>query len=140
MLPLSLLNKAQSHPMLVELKNGDTYNGRLEMCDNWLNIKLADVIWTSRDGDKFHKLKEIFVRGNSIKYMTIPDEVMELVVEEEEQNSRLGRAGAAWRGGHRGRGRVGRGGNRGRGRSRGRGNVQNPGRSGGTGQVIQADK
>lgn len=34
--------------MLVELKNGDTYNGRLDNCDSWMNIKLKDVIFTSR--------------------------------------------------------------------------------------------
>jgi small nuclear ribonucleoprotein (snRNP)-like protein len=47
-LPLSLLQKAQGHPMLVELKNGDTYNGRLSSCDMWMNINLRDVICTSR--------------------------------------------------------------------------------------------
>lgn len=34
--------------MLVELKNGDTYNGRLVSCDTWMNITLRDVICTSR--------------------------------------------------------------------------------------------
>lgn len=47
-LPLSLLKAAQGQPMLVELKNGDTYNGRLDNCDSWMNIKLKDVIFTSR--------------------------------------------------------------------------------------------
>ncbi|CAN0582230.1 unnamed protein product, partial [Ectocarpus sp. 12 AP-2014] len=47
-LPLSLLKTAQGQPMLVELKNGDTYNGRLDNCDSWMNIKLKDVIFTSR--------------------------------------------------------------------------------------------
>jgi small nuclear ribonucleoprotein (snRNP)-like protein len=83
-LPLSLLRTAQGHPMLVELKNGDTYNGRLEQCDSWMNVKLLEVIWTSRDGDRFWKLPEVYIRGNSIKYMTIPNEVLEMVAEEEE--------------------------------------------------------
>ena len=47
-LPLSLLKTAQNHPMLVELKNGETYNGNLVSCDNWMNINLKDVICTSR--------------------------------------------------------------------------------------------
>ena len=37
MLPLSLLKTAVNHPMLVELKNGETYNGHLVNCDNWMN-------------------------------------------------------------------------------------------------------
>ncbi|MEQ2305558.1 hypothetical protein AMECASPLE_039149 [Ameca splendens] len=48
MLPLSLLKTAQNHPMLVELKNGETYNGHLVSCDNWMNINLREVICTSR--------------------------------------------------------------------------------------------
>ena len=50
MLPLSLLRTAIGHPMLIELKNGDTYNGRLVSCDTWMNINLGDVICTSRVG------------------------------------------------------------------------------------------
>jgi len=32
----------------VELKNGETYNGNLVSCDNFMNIHLRDVICTSR--------------------------------------------------------------------------------------------
>lgn len=56
-LPLSLLKTAQGQPMLVELKNGDTYNGRLDNCDSWMNIKLKDVIFTSRVREKFVALR-----------------------------------------------------------------------------------
>jgi len=35
-------------PQLVELKNGETYNGHLVSCDNWMNINLREVICTSR--------------------------------------------------------------------------------------------
>ena len=74
-LPLSLLRTATGHPMLVELKNGETYNGHLVSCDNWMNICLREVICTSRDGDRFWKLPELVVRGNNIKYLRIPEEV-----------------------------------------------------------------
>lgn len=36
---------------LVELKNGETYNGHLVSCDNWMNINLREVICTSRVGN-----------------------------------------------------------------------------------------
>ena len=48
MLPLTLIKAAENHPMLVELKNGDTYNGRLVGCNMYMNICLKDVIMTSR--------------------------------------------------------------------------------------------
>ncbi len=48
MLPLTLLKTAENHPMLIELKNGDTYNGRLVSCNVFMNICLKDVICTSK--------------------------------------------------------------------------------------------
>eukprot|EP01038_Epipyxis_sp_PR26KG_P010249 gene10249-13785_t len=135
MLPLTLLKTAENHPMLVELKNGDTYNGRLVSCNLFMNICLRDVICTSKDGDRFWKIPECYIRGNSIKYLRIPDEVIDLVAEEEQQNRKT--ALRAIRGGrHAGRiggrggddsGRGGRDGGRG-GREGGRG-----GRDGGRG-------
>ncbi|XP_023021618.1 U6 snRNA-associated Sm-like protein LSm4 [Leptinotarsa decemlineata] len=82
MLPLSLLRTAQNHPMLVELKNGETYNGHLVSCDNWMNINLREVICTSRDGDKFWRMPECYIRGSTIKYLRIPDEVIDMVKED----------------------------------------------------------
>ncbi|KAL0560544.1 hypothetical protein IC582_000949 [Cucumis melo] len=75
MLPLSLLKTAQGHPMLVELKNGETYNGHLVNCDTWMNIHLREVICTSKDGDRFWRMPEFYIRGNTIKYLRVPDEV-----------------------------------------------------------------
>ncbi|WMV47309.1 hypothetical protein MTR67_040694 [Solanum verrucosum] len=73
-LPLSLLKTAQGHPMLVELKNGETYNGHLVNCDTWMNIHLREVICTSKDGDRFWRMPECYIRGNTIKYLRVPDE------------------------------------------------------------------
>lgn len=88
MLPLTLLRTAQNHPMLVELKNGETYNGHLVSCDNWMNINLREVICTSRDGDRFWRMPEVYIRGVNIKYLRIPDEVIEMVHEEEIKHQR----------------------------------------------------
>ncbi|KHJ48096.1 LSM domain protein [Trichuris suis] len=90
-LPLSLLRTAQNHPMLVELKNGETYNGHLAGCDNWMNIHLRDVICTSKDGDRFWRMPEVFIRGATVKYMRIPEEVMELVREEIRETRKVQR-------------------------------------------------
>ncbi|KAJ3120809.1 RNA processing protein, partial [Irineochytrium annulatum] len=73
-----LLNTTKGHPVLVELKNGHSYNGHLESCDNWMNISLREVICTSPDGDKFWRLPEIFIKGNTIKYLRVPDEVIDM--------------------------------------------------------------
>ena len=65
-LPLGLLNAAQGHPMLVELKNGETLNGHLISCDTWMNLTLKEVVQTSPEGDKFFRLPEVYVRGNNV--------------------------------------------------------------------------
>ncbi|KAL2267623.1 hypothetical protein VTJ83DRAFT_4900 [Remersonia thermophila] len=122
MLPLGLLTAAQGHPMMVELKNGETLNGHLVLCDTWMNLTLREVVQTSPEGDKFMRLKEAYVKGNNIKYLQISEEVLDIVKEQQSQQQasyRGGRGGSS-RGDHGGRGgdRGGRGG-RGRGGARG---------------------
>ncbi|KAJ8898594.1 hypothetical protein K2173_004207 [Erythroxylum novogranatense] len=103
MLPLSLLKTAQGHPMLLELKNGETYNGHLVNCDTWMNIHLREVICTSKDGDSFWRMPECYIRGNTIKYLRVPDEVIDKVQEETKNRADRKPPGVGGRG--RGRGR-----------------------------------
>ncbi|GAB2279246.1 hypothetical protein Dimus_013894 [Dionaea muscipula] len=144
MLPLSLLKTAQGHPMLVELKNGETYNGHLVNCDTWMNIHLREVICTSKDGDRFWRMPECYIRGNTIKYLRVPDEVIDKVQEEAKSRSDRRPPGV---GRGRGRGRedgpgrqakgIGRGvddGNKGPGRGRGGPPGKSSGRGGGWGR------
>jgi U6 snRNA-associated Sm-like protein LSm4 len=90
MLPLSLLNAAQANPILVELKNGETYNGHLMNCDSWMNILLKEVIRTSASGTEFWRIPEIYIRGNTIKYLRIPDEIVDQVRVEQQQQAKQG--------------------------------------------------
>lgn len=53
--------------MLVELKTGETLNGHLIACDTYMNITLKEVVQTSADGDKFHRLAECYIRGNNVR-------------------------------------------------------------------------
>lgn len=53
-------------PQLVELKNGETYNGHMIACDNFMNVTLRDVILTAPEGDKFHQMKEVYLKGNVV--------------------------------------------------------------------------
>lgn len=52
--------------MLVELKNGETLNGHLVNCDNWMNLILREVVQTSPEGDRFFRLPEVYIRGNNV--------------------------------------------------------------------------
>ncbi len=44
----------------MELKNGETYNGHLMSCDNFMNIHLRDVICTSRVRIFYDEKEEIY--------------------------------------------------------------------------------
>ena len=44
----TLLNLSVDRSQLVELKNGETYNGHLVSCDNYMNIILREVTLTSK--------------------------------------------------------------------------------------------
>ncbi|TFK45071.1 hypothetical protein BDQ12DRAFT_742929 [Crucibulum laeve] len=129
MLPLSLLNAAQNKPMLVELKNGETFNGHLVNCDNFMNITLREVYQTNAEGDRFWKLKECYIRGSTIKYLRVPDQLLDAVKDEQNRAREAGRSsrGGPHVGGRGGRGAPPRGGRGGRGgpirggRGRGRG-------------------
>ncbi|KAJ3305837.1 hypothetical protein HDV03_000946 [Kappamyces sp. JEL0829] len=133
MLPLTLLNATQASPILVELKNGETFNGHLVNCDAWMNINLKEVICTSADGSKFQRIPEIYIRGNTVKYLRIPDAIVDKVKEEQarqkENYRRDDHRGGQRRDGDRNAGgqrrddkKGGRGGsNAGRGRGQARG-------------------
>lgn len=107
-LPLTLLRAAQNKPMMVELKSGETYSGMLANCDGFMNLHLKDSVCTSRDGERFWKLNECYIRGNMVKYIRLQEEVIEAAKEDKREPRDKARV--------RGRGRGGRGfGGRGRG-------------------------
>lgn len=95
-----------------------------------MNINLREVICTSKDGDRFWRMPECYIRGSTIKYLRIPDEVIDMVKEEAQQKQRnrsemnnKGR-GANQRGG--GPQNRGRGGFQGRGGGGGNRNMNRP--------------
>lgn len=78
-------------------------------------------------------MPECYIRGNTIKYLRIPEDVMNLVKEEDAdlKNARDKSRGRMGRG--RGRRMFGRGGNRSGQRGSGRGGHHNNSRGGGRG-------
>ncbi|KAI9511493.1 hypothetical protein F5148DRAFT_1280766 [Russula earlei] len=72
-----------------------------------MNITLREVYQTSADGDRFWKVKECYIRGSTIKYLRVPDALLDVVKEEQ---TRAREAGKSARGGSHtgGVGRAGR--------------------------------
>ncbi|KAH8738872.1 LSM domain-containing protein [Cryptosporidium ryanae] len=73
-LPLSVIKAAYQKPILVELKNGETYSGILTGVDGFMNISLFNVVCTSKCGNSFSKMIECYIRGNNIKFIRMGDE------------------------------------------------------------------
>lgn len=99
------MRAAKDSALLVELKSGDTYNGRLSSCDAYMNLNLVDVVCTSAAGDRFWKLPACYIRGSAIKYLRLPEPCLDKAIEDEEKEQSIVRGGGT-RGG---RGRDGRG-------------------------------
>lgn len=105
---------------LIELKGGETYSGHLVNCDPFMNLVLRDVTCTSKvrrttvdlllrllmrcrqDGTRFWRIAECYVRGNNIKFLKMPDEIIDVVQEDiakrqamanQQQSNRGGRGG-----------------------------------------------
>lgn len=90
------------------MKNGETINGTLVNCDSWMNLTLSDVIQSFNDGESFHKLKEIYIRGNHIKYLRMNESIMDRAKEQNainlEQRNRNQKRRTGYGGGHYGGG------------------------------------
>lgn len=56
-----------------------------------MDVKKNVIIW--QDGDKFWRMPECYIRGSTIKYLRIPDEIIDMVKEEVLSKGR-GRGGA----------------------------------------------
>ncbi|XP_039048366.1 probable U6 snRNA-associated Sm-like protein LSm4 [Hibiscus syriacus] len=70
-----------------------------------MNIHLREVICTSKDRDRFWRMPECYIRGNTIKYLRlrVPDEDIDKVQEETKSRADRKPPGVG-----RGRGRGGR--------------------------------
>nr|KAF6480960.1 LSM4-like protein, U6 small nuclear RNA and mRNA degradation associated [Molossus molossus] len=78
-----------------------------------------------QDGDKFWRMPECYIRGSTIKYLRIPDEIIDMVKEEVVAKGR-GRGGLQQQKQQKGRGMGGAG--RGVFGGRGRGGISGTGR------------
>ncbi len=63
--PLDALNKARNKRIIVELKNGKQYVGKLNAFDIHINIVLDDAE-EKVEGETVRKLGTVFLRGDTI--------------------------------------------------------------------------
>jgi len=66
--PLKILNTSKNSTILIRLKDGTEYKGRLKEADYYMNLILEDAKEIV-DGNKIAKYNEIFIRGNNILFI-----------------------------------------------------------------------
>ena len=69
--PLRALQKKVNQNILIRLKDGTEYKGKLKEYDNFMNVILTDASEFVKKKE-INKFEEIFVRGNNVLFI-IPD-------------------------------------------------------------------
>ena len=67
--PLKILQKAVNNLILVRLKDGREYIGRLLETDVFMNLVLTGAEELEKDGSPISKYGEVFIRGNNILFI-----------------------------------------------------------------------
>ncbi|MFC1728660.1 LSM domain-containing protein [Nanoarchaeota archaeon] len=71
--PLDALNKARGNRVIVELKNGKQYLGKLNAFDIHINVVLDDAE-EKENGETIRKLGIVFLRGDTITIISPTDQ------------------------------------------------------------------
>ncbi len=68
--PLKYLRSAINNTVLVRLKDGSEYIGRLEQCDNTMNLLLSDCVEVKEgSSEPIAKYGRVLVRGSNILFI-----------------------------------------------------------------------
>mmetsp|Transcript_51113 Transcript_51113/g.91358 ORF Transcript_51113/g.91358 Transcript_51113/m.91358 type:complete len:148 (-) Transcript_51113:1171-1614(-) len=90
--PLRILSDAVRSTIAVEMITGEVYRGfLLEVQDN-MNCRMNNITVTYRDGRTRH-LDHVFIRGSKVRFMVLPDHLMEKFKVHLKIIEDLGRAG-----------------------------------------------
>ena len=112
--PMQLIYDCKDHVVSLELVSREVYRGRLVHYDReTMNLELCEVTLSRRDGE-VKRMESVFLRGNKIRFVRLPDvaekhpvfkELKELETKPRPVKQLMGTRGGRGRG--RGRGGVG---------------------------------
>lgn len=69
--PLKYLKLAVDQVILVKLKDGTEYTGKLEIMDNTMNIVLTDCVKYDNNGNPLARYGKVLIRGSHIAFISI---------------------------------------------------------------------
>jgi small nuclear ribonucleoprotein len=79
--PLKILQKATNNLVLIKLKDGKEYRGRLKEIDVYMNLVLEGAE-ELENGNPIAKFGEVLIRGNNILY--IKPDMTQIIWETKE--------------------------------------------------------
>lgn len=89
MLPISFLHSCKYKYIDVALKTGTLYRGILSECDNFMNFRLESVnvmTWVPGMAEpKVEHMDQVLIRGSSVKYVTMPKEILDTVKARRQE-------------------------------------------------------
>lgn len=69
--PLKYLKAAIDQIILVKLKDGTEYIGKLEIVDNTMNVVLTDCVKYGNDGKPIARYGKVLIRGSHIAFISV---------------------------------------------------------------------
>ncbi|OYT37853.1 MAG: Sm ribonucleo [Desulfurococcales archaeon ex4484_58] len=69
--PLKHLRSAIDKIILVKLKDGTEYVGKLELVDNTMNVVLSDCVKYDNDGNLVARYGKVLIRGSQIAFISV---------------------------------------------------------------------
>ena len=80
---VDFFNSLRGQLVIVELKNNVIFKGKLQFCDNLMNIKLVEINFLNKkDFPQVPPISSAIIRGSSVRYVHLPDEY----VDKERDN------------------------------------------------------
>mmetsp|Transcript_45848 Transcript_45848/g.76512 ORF Transcript_45848/g.76512 Transcript_45848/m.76512 type:complete len:123 (-) Transcript_45848:15-383(-) len=89
-IPVKLLHESVKHVVTMELKNGEIYRGQLHTAEDNMNCQLKNVTMVHVDGRQ-SKLDFVFIRGSKIRWVIVPDMLVNAPMFKRAEAKGLGR-------------------------------------------------
>ncbi|VEL07638.1 unnamed protein product [Protopolystoma xenopodis] len=64
--PIKVLHDAEGHIVTLETVNGEVFRGKLVEAEDNMNVRMADISMTARDG-RTSNLSDVYIRGSKIR-------------------------------------------------------------------------
>ena len=71
---LCLIQACKGYTTTVDLRNESSVLGRIEHVDGHMNLRMMDVTFSKINGEK-EKHPQMFIQGQNIRFVHIPDEI-----------------------------------------------------------------